>query len=381
MDLSPFRFDAPIEPGDLLGRDGEALQLTRLAVDRRVMSVAAPRRYGKTSLLRRVSSDLVAEHDFVVAKVDLLGLSGPADFLTRFGTAWRRAVKDERKLRRAAETRFGGLASLGVTVLGSGFTVGFRDRPQMDVLPALHAVLDLPGEVGDRPVLVVLDEFQALHDAWPDGEGLLRSHTQAQEQAGKVGYAFAGSQPSLLSAAFADAGRAFYNQVVQVPLGRLPDDVLSEGISTRFTRTTREVGPVLGQLLLLAAGHPQRAMFLAHLLWERTPREGTASDNTWAATLVRARSWVADEMEAIWLPLSPAARAGLRAVHRHGAATLAVAVREAGLGKQTLQEAQEGLRTRGLIELDTTRVGPRQGLRYRLVDPLLGDWLEHRGRG
>lgn len=380
MDLSPFRFDAPIEPGDLLGRQEEAAELIRLAVDRRVVSVAAPRRYGKTSLLRRVSSDLVAEHDFIVAKVDLLGLAGPADFLSRFGSAWRRAVAGERKLRRAAEQRFGGLASLGVTVLGSGFQVGFRERERSDVISALHAILDLPGEV-DRPVLVVLDEFQALHDAWPAGEGVLRSHTQAAEQAGRVGYVFAGSQPSLLSAAFADAGRAFYNQVVQVPLGRLDDHTLAEGIAARFELTDRDVGTALGPLLLLAAGHPQRAMFLAHLLWDRTRRGSGAVEATYEATVARARAWVADEMEAIWLPLTPPSRAALRAVHRHGAATLAAAVREAGIGKHTLQEAQESLRVRGLIEADAARTGPRQGVRYRLVDPLLGDWMDHRGRG
>ena len=345
-----------------------------------MVSLAAPRRYGKTSLLRRVGRELAKDHDFVVVKADLLGLSGPADFLTRFGSAWRRAVADDRRLRRAAEHRFGSLASLGVSVLGSGVQVGFQDLQLQDTLPALHAVLDLPGE-SHRPVFVVLDEFQALHDAWPDGEGVLRSHTQSEEQAGKVAYAFAGSQPSLLSAAFADSGRAFYNQVVQVSLGRLDDQTLADGIAARFDATSRDPGTALGPLLAHAAGHPQRAMFFAHLLWERTPVRGAADEDTWQATLGRARTWVADEMAAIWLPLTPVARAALRMVHRHGAATLVAAVRESGHSKQAMQEAQEGLRTRGLVEVDGSRVGPRNGARYRLVDPLLGDWLDNRGRG
>ena len=122
-------------------------------------------------------------------------------------------------------------------------------------------------------------------------------------------------------------------------------------------------------------------MFLSHLLWERTPRGAAADEETWRSALERARTWVADEMAAIWLPLAPVARTALRMVHRHGAATLMAAVRESGHSKQALQEAQEGLRTRGLIEVDHAKVGPRQGARYRLVDPMLGDWLDYRGRG
>lgn len=60
-----------------------------------------------------------------------------------------------------------------------------RERDPQTALTVAHALLDLPADT-DAPVLVVMDEFQDLHGAWPAGEGVLRSHMQAPSQAGKI---------------------------------------------------------------------------------------------------------------------------------------------------------------------------------------------------
>jgi hypothetical protein len=369
-DVSPFRFEGPVEPADLIGRATEVAQVAGYARAGRAMSLAAPRRYGKTSLLRAVG-DLLAADGFVVARVDLLGLDGSADFATRFATAWRRATQADRGLRAGVMRALAGLSQLGVTVAGSGVQVAFsRDTDPGSVL---HALLDLPRQT-ERRVLLVFDEFQALHPVWPQGEGVLRGHVQ--DQLGRVAFVFAGSQPHLLEAAFADHGRAFYQQVLRVPLGRLHDDDLAGALTARFAESGRQPDVALPRLLRLAAGHPQRAMLLAHLLWEQLAPGSTADEDSWARVVERARSWTADEMAAVWTALTTAQQAALRAVHRLGSATVAEAVRPHA-GRATLQHAQEALLRGGVIELEE-RTGPRGGRRFRLVDPLLGDWIDAR---
>jgi hypothetical protein len=370
--VNPFRFEGPIEPADLIGREAEVDLLVRHALDRRIVSVAAPRRYGKTSLLRAAGQRLEHEHGFVVAHVDLLGLAGPEDFGARFGTAWRRATAGDKPLRRQLEQLVGGLTELGVTLLGNGLTVRRRERRPDDALAVVHALLDLPGDT-DRPVLVVLDEFQALHAAWPQGEGVLRSHTQSPQQNGRVAWAFAGSEPSLLAAAFEDSGRAYYQQALQVPMRRLPDRELARGIAERFESTGKDVGVALGPLVALAAGHPQRAMLLAHLLHEQVPAGAQAGERHWARALAAARRLVHDEATAVWESLTPPQRSALRAVHRHGSPTAAGETAP----RASRQSAGQVLVRRGLVELDE-QPGPRGGRRYRLVDPMLGDWLDQR---
>jgi hypothetical protein len=267
-----------------------------------------------------------------------------------------------------------GLAGLGVTVAGVGVQVSFARN--QDPGAVLHTVLDLPRQV-DQPVLIVLDEFQALHEAWPQGEGVLRGHVQ--QQLGRASYIFAGSQPHLLEAAFADSGRAFYNQVLRVPLGRLEGPALAAAFTDRFEQTDRGAGVALSPLLALADGHPQRAMFLAHLLWEQTPLGEAADDQTWQATLARARTWVSDEMAAVWSPLSRNQQVALRAVAEHGSATVAAAA-DTGVVRSARQAAETSLLRLGLIEVDEGRTGPRGGARRRLVDPLLADWVLRRRR-
>lgn len=368
---SPFRFEGPVDPADLIGRADEVARLLGYARAGRAVSIAAPRRYGKTSLLRAAAEQLRAE-GVVVARVDLLGLDGPADFATRFATAWRRATETDRGLRAGVARVLGSLAQLGVSIAGVGVQVTFARGQEAG--PVLHALLDLPRQA-DRPSLVVFDEFQAVHPVWPSGEGVLRGHVQ--EQLGRVAFVFAGSQPHLLDAAFCDRGRAFYQQVLRLPLGRLPDDALAAGVSARFERAGREVGSALVPLLRLAAGHPQRAMFLAHLLWEATQAAHPPDERTWADVLDRARSWTGDEMVAIWSSLTPPQQIALRAVHRYGSATLAAAAHPV-VPRASRQRAQEALERTGLIEPDEAATGPRAGRRWRLVDPLLGDWIEAR---
>lgn len=370
-DVSPFRFEGPVEPADLIGRDRETSQVADYARAGRAMSIAAPRRYGKTSLLRAVAARLQGEHA-VVASIDLLGLDGPGDFATRYATAWRQATESDRRARATVQRVLAGLSSLGVTVAGVGVQINFaRDQ---DPAAVLHTVLDLPRQV-DRPVLVVLDEFQALHAAWPQGEGVLRGHVQ--QQLGRASYVFAGSQPHLLEAAFADSGRAFYNQVLRVPLGRLAGPALADAFVERFARTQRDPGTALSPLLALADGHPQRAMFLAHLLWEQTPRGASADDQTWQRSVALARRWVADEMTGVWSALTRNQQVALRVVAAHGSATVAAAD-GLGVSRSARQVAETALVRMGIIETVDSWTGPRGGVRRRPVDPLLGDWVTRR---
>lgn len=365
---NPFRFEGPLPREELIGRGRELDALVGHGLDRRVVSVAAPRRYGKTSLLRAAAQVLGQEHGFVVAHVDLQALAGLDDFVARFGSSWRAATRDDRQARRAFESLAGGLNSFGLTLLGSGVQFQRRERDPQSALSVAHALLDLPGSL-DKPVLVIVDEFQSLHGAWPDGEGVLRSHTQSPEQAGAVAYAFAGSEPSLLAAAFEDRGRAYYQQVLRVPVGRLAAEALAAGIAERFAETGKDSGAALGPLLDLAAGHPQRAMLLAHLLWDLTPAGGRA-DGHWPNALAQARRQVRDEATGIWESLTQVQRQALRSVAEHGSGTAAGST----TAKSSRQRATGTLQARGLVELDDV-TGPRGGPRLRLVDPLLADWL------
>jgi hypothetical protein len=101
---------------------------------------------------------------------------------------------------------------------------------------------------------------------------------------------------------FADPKRPLLDQAVPKNLAPLALDEVGVYVAGRFENTGRDAGPALTPLLEFTRGHPQRSMMLAHYLWQRTPRGGTADEGTcrglrlWGrsahrALAARAASW------------------------------------------------------------------------------------------
>ena len=74
-----------------------------------------------------------------------------------------------------------------------------------------------------------------------------------------------------------------------VTRGPLPADALADFIVARFEDGRRDPGEAIGPLLDTAEGHPQRAMLLAHHLYEHTPARAVADVETWADALRAAQ--------------------------------------------------------------------------------------------
>ena len=58
MEVNPFRYSGPVGSRDLIGRDLETEQLQRTAEEGNNSRLVAPRRYGKTSVLRRLTDEV-----------------------------------------------------------------------------------------------------------------------------------------------------------------------------------------------------------------------------------------------------------------------------------------------------------------------------------
>ena len=98
---------------------------------------------------------------------------------------------------------------------------------------------------------------------------------------------------------FGDRRRAFF---AQAGLGRArtapSERALAEHVDARFAAQRRDAGEALHPLLdPLVGGHPQRAMLLAHHLFQRTAAGGTADSDTWSACLADAIREVAGEIQ------------------------------------------------------------------------------------
>lgn len=359
-DRSPFPYQGPLPPDRVTGREELAIDLARRLADRRVTALLGPRRYGKTSLLRRVTTDLAGVGSDTVW-VDLYELSSMADLAAAVDRGL--AAVEGRSARLLREVA--GTLSIRLGRLGVELSRGRRDRP--DPVLALRALLQVLVRAAQRRELVlVLDEFSGIADI-KGAAGMLRTELQHHYQ--DLGIVFAGSQPSTMRTLFSDRAQPFFAQADLVEIGPLADEAVRDIVEHGFHRTGRSPGRQTDPLIVLADGHPQRAMQLADALWRATGEGGTADDSTWAVALAAVRAAVDGGCERLYALLPGGQQRTLRVVAAGGSVYGAAAER-VDLGPGTAHAAVEVLLGNGDLA--------RRQDRLAVVDPLLADWLRRR---
>jgi uncharacterized protein len=364
MDLNPFVFNRPVDPDDLIDREGEAARLLELAEGGHASRLSAPRRYGKTSLLHRVGRD--AERiGMNYVEVDFYGALSVTDMIVRMEDAYARL--------RPPLTR---VAMAAIGALRPKLSVGAGPvRVEAQPVVAEHAgriligLLDLPLTLFERHgarTLVAFDEFQALLAVGGGIDGLFRSRIQRHGDA--ASYIFAGSHATLMEELFGRRERPFFDQARVFRLDPLADADLIEHIGTRFEESHRDATPALEALVNAAEGHPQRAMLLAHYLWEQTPPGERATPERWQAAVESVFAEHGEALEATWDGLGPNEQAVLAAFALGGESlfnerTLA----RFNLSKGGAQHSRDKLARVGHLH--------RVNGEWRPVDPLLTQWI------
>jgi AAA+ ATPase superfamily predicted ATPase len=369
--MNPFVFDKPLEPAELVDREDELAQLVSLWEGGHNSLLSAARRFGKTTLLGKLAEQ-VRDLDMPAVTVDFYGVVSVEGVAVRIEEAYREGLQGPvaqayASIKRTWRPRL----RLGPP----GAILDAGPLPSADADRLLYELLDLPVALHKRTgkrTLVVFDEFQDLLSADPKVDGLLRSRIQLQRN--EASYVFAGSHPGLMAELFGDRARPLFGQARPVRLGPLPDRGLEDYIAGRFSATGREAGMAIDPLLVTVRGHPQRAMLLAHHLWNATPARTTATEETFSEALEIALRELDAEFRGTWDGLSVNQRRVTAAVAWIGewgqGDTLFSndTLNRFKLKRGTVRDVRKQLLTAGLLELDKAE-------QVRLVDPLLETWI------
>lgn len=360
IEESPFPFQGPLRADEVTGRDDLRRDLAERIADRRLTALLGPRRYGKTSLLRRVAADL-AEVSSDTVWVDLYEVSSMADVASSLD----RGLAEVRGRLRSALDEVAAAASIRLGVLGLELSRGARDRP--DPVLRLRSLLQLLVRVAARqPVVLVLDEFSGIAGV-PHAAGVLR--TELQHHYRDLGIVFAGSQPSTMAALFTDQAQPFFAQADLVELGPMADEEVVDIVIGGFVRTGREAGAAVAPLVAAAEGHPQRAMQLADAVWRAVPERETATTEHWERALAEVRRAVDNGSERLFA-LLPAGHQKVLRVVAGGGSVYGTAATTLSLSTGTARAAVTALAGNGYL-------AEREG-RLVVVDPLLADWVRRR---
>jgi hypothetical protein len=367
--VNPFNYQSPVGPAQLIDRRGELNALQRAAADRTAIRLAAPRRYGKTTLLdAHVAAMQAVGHRAV--RVDFAKVATVADAAARIAAAYAAFPADPRRTVARWRGRLGVTAKLGPVSVQLAPRAS-RPSPD-DARAALLELLDVPlGLAEDGGLTVVcLDEFQDLLVADDALDGVVRSVIQHHGKA--AAYVFAGSQPSLMRALFSDQERPFYGQARPLDLPPLPVDEAASDIERLLEAggLLGKAGPAVDELLAFSGGHPQRTMLLAHHLYDVLD-DGDGDDPALEA-IDRALTETRDAHQALWDALSRVERIVCLALADGQAPTGTRVAEEHRIARSTLQDGLDRLLSDGRQVQRAADGAPV------LLDPLLAEWLRRR---
>lgn len=241
--LNPFRYGRAVSGDQYYDRlaVGESLYRT-IAGGAANVVLYAPRRYGKTSLVKNVI-DKWSEDGFTCLYFDMMKMDSVERFCEKYAAAVYAAEKGVDRVVRT----FGELLSR----LRPKFTVGEDGSPSIELDVAsrkftpsdLEDILNLPEKVakGKRTFVVVFDEFQeiaGLSQPLPM-EGVFRGCIQHHES---VRYVFLGSKTHLLKRMFSEHSRPFYNSARIMHLEKPPEDESRKFVTDRFSSAGVRIG-------------------------------------------------------------------------------------------------------------------------------------------
>jgi uncharacterized protein len=374
---NPFVYGEVVPAAAFVDR---VVELDRLVADlaaAQKVFLISPRRYGKSSLIRRALA-VMSRRGVLTVEVTVSSFSSYVAFLEGYAralvaaeTKWDRARTWLREAIRSAsaEVRYAPdqspLGALSVSFPGV--------RSDRDISRLAQEVFALPARLAEtrgRPVVVALDEFQAV--AGFNGGSVEHAMRAAVQHQREVGYVFAGSEPSLMERMIGPR-RPFYKAGPVMRLEKIPADEFAAFIDARFARSGMRPEAGLGDAIVELAGNlPYDVQRLAHETWDeirgRGRRRATLDDLHQA--LKRLLTEQQMMFEAVWQRLTLAQRAVLRAVvieNTGGLLSADVRTRHRLGGPSTVQAALAALVRDDLVTRDADR--------YTVVDSLLREWV------
>lgn len=355
MELSPFDYTGPLPPERVRGRDELLSDLTERVTARRPTALLGPRRFGKTSVLRRLAADLA---EVTTITVDLMPVQSAHDAVRALVEALLTA---EPRVTSEAERVTASLGfNLGV-LRGEIRSTRASARPDANV--AFQNLVEALVQTALRqPTMVVFDEFQQIA-ALSNGTAVLRTHLQDHYKT--IGLVFAGSAPSAMRQVFARHDQPFLHQAEIVEIAPLSLSAVVELVQSGFRETGREPGALAGLVHDFTRGHPLRTMQAAHAAWMLA--EDQPGGDAWGRALEALRRSYRATVSVLYEQLGSDQQKLLRIV-ANGGSPFGTAGGILELSKGGATTARKALLAEGHLLED-------EDGRLVVTDPFLVDWL------
>lgn len=371
----PYRFGAPVAPPWFCDRETELEVLTARIRDAIHVFVLSPRRYGKTSLVRRavevVEADggsgayanlLLATNEVELATTILQaavrGALGPAGRARHSLESVLRQLRVTPKVTMAPD----GSVSLGLdaAVVGSSW------------LDVVHDALDILRRTAERrPTALVLDEFQVVAGMGRTGVG--GAFKALADEATDLSIVFAGSHLAVMERLTKGSGAPLHGMGERLVLDVVAEEPMVAYLERRARAAGKQLDEATGRLVYRSADAvPNYVQQLALASFEAAGSSDTITADDVAEgfdrVVERQASTYAQQFDD--LGRAPAQQRILKALARQATSSV-----YAKTFLDTVAVANANAVTTALRVLDGKELVVRRGREWAVADPFLRRWL------
>ena len=269
---NPFTLRVIPADSPFCNRTSELDELRSHARNRVNVVLFSPRRYGKTSLMRKLQAGLSQEGFFTIC-TDFFMATSEDDIAKRLVKSIYTVLhRRESFLKRGIRYLKIFKTFRPVFKPSAEGDMAFTVEPVSSGLSGTDLVNHVLEELGEFiheesiNAHIVFDEFQEISELKNSSiEGILRKHIQEHQ----ASYFFVGSRRRILLDMFNQRSRPFYQSAILYPLGPLPHDQLTTFLTDQFRQGGKECPTqVAEKISWKILQYPYYAQMLAYIIFE-----------------------------------------------------------------------------------------------------------------
>ncbi len=279
---SPFIYGSTVSGNSFTDRENEIRKLTGNLLGGINTMIIAPRRWGKSSLVEKVTDSIKAGYPKVkIVLIDLFTVSSEEQFLEKYvgeilkasSLKWEERVRDARKFFKNIIPRI-----QISTDPATSFSVSFDWR---EIKQQSDEILNLPETIAGQKkirIIVCLDEFQSIA-GFPGYENFEKKLRSVWQRHKRVTYCIYGSKRHMMTDIFNNPSKPFYRFGDIMLLGKISREVWISHIFERFSATGKVIGTgEAGIIADLMKCHPWYVQQLSHYTWNLPGNKVSAKD-------------------------------------------------------------------------------------------------------
>ena len=267
---NPFEYQRIVNGKTFVDREEEMKKIENALLSRENMLLYSPRRLGKSSLLKEVSSRI--KHQRIVIFVDLWECFTEIEIAEKLATGVINAVFTKMEKAAAAVKEIITPTRPLMTLEPDG-SIGLK-LEQIEKDTTLKETLSLIENIAEKRkknMVIIIDECQGIAEF--EGHRIEKVFRTAIQQQHQVTYIFSGSKQHVLKAMVNQKTRPFYRQLRPMTLGPIPIEAFTPFIKKGFSKVSPIGDESIKEIFRFTGGNPQRTQQVCHFLFSQA-KEG-----------------------------------------------------------------------------------------------------------